>query len=141
MFLTIVLSPCFPPVIAIMKVNLPRGVSDTDFIAANYPDPFPDDQQMQWDFTVPGMHNYTVHFRNHTAPECLSKKVEVEYKKVDKKGITLSLTDAQPAHQPGSFNMVLKNCETNITLPGLTLNYAVSVMRSGHPGTVVKLHS
>ncbi|XP_035039349.2 CUB domain-containing protein 1 [Hippoglossus stenolepis] len=118
---------------AIMKVNLPRGVSDTDFMAANYPANFPDDQQMQWNFTVPGMHNYTVHFRNHTAPECLSKKVEVEYKKEDKKGKTLTLTDAQPAHQQGNFNMVLKNCQTNQTLQGLTLNYTVSVMRSGHP--------
>ncbi|XP_060949364.1 CUB domain-containing protein 1 [Limanda limanda] len=119
--------------IAIMKVNLPRGVSDTDFIAANYPADFPDDQQMQWNFTVPGMHNYTVHFRDHTAPECLSKEVEVEYKKEDKKGTKLTLTDAQPVQQQGNFKMVLKNCKTNLTLQGLTLNYRVSVMRSGHP--------
>ncbi|XP_053302036.1 CUB domain-containing protein 1 [Pleuronectes platessa] len=119
--------------IAIIKVNLPRGVSDTDFLAANYPADFPDDQQMQWDFTVPGMHNYTVRFLDHTAPECLSKEVKVEYKKEDKKVTTLTLTDAQPAQRQGNFNMVLRNCETNTTLQGLTLNYRVSVMRSGHP--------
>nr|XP_019958062.1 PREDICTED: CUB domain-containing protein 1-like isoform X1 [Paralichthys olivaceus] len=118
--------------VAIVKVNLPRGVSDTDFITANYPADFPDDEQMQWDFTVPGMHNYTMHFHDHTAPECLKREVEVEYKKEDKTN-KLTLTDAQPAHQQGNFNMVLKNCKTNKTLQGLTLNYSVSVMRSGHP--------
>lgn len=121
-----------------MKVNLPRGVSDTDFITADYPGDFPDKQQMQWDFTVPGMHNYTMHFVDHTAPECLNNEVEVEYQKEGKKVTKLTLTDPQPQHQQGNFNMVLKNCETNRTLQGLALNYRVSVMRSGHPGTVLK---
>ncbi|XP_068189600.1 CUB domain-containing protein 1 [Antennarius striatus] len=119
--------------VAILKVSLPRGVSDTDFITANYPGDFPNNQQMQWDFTVPGMHNYTVLFQQHTAPECLSKEVEMEYLKNGMKVTQLSLTDPQPAHQQGSFSMVLKNCETNQTLPGLNLDYRVSVMRSGHP--------
>ncbi|KAF0024363.1 hypothetical protein F2P81_023165 [Scophthalmus maximus] len=120
--------------VAIVKVNLPRGASDTDFITANYPGDFPDNQQMQWDFAVPGMHNYTVSFRDHTAPECLSGDVEVRYQKAEDKKVTkLTLTDAQPAHRQGNFNMVLKNCGTNRTLQGLTLNYRVSVMRSGHP--------
>ncbi|XP_037330983.2 CUB domain-containing protein 1 isoform X1 [Pungitius pungitius] len=119
--------------VAIVKVNLPRGVSSTDFITANYPSEFPDNQQMQWDFAVPGMHNYTMHFQDHTAPECLAKEVEVEYQKEDKKATKLTLTDSQPKHAQGDFNMVLRNCETNRTLQGLTLNYRVSVMRSGHP--------
>lgn len=124
--------------VSIVKVNLPRGVSDTDFITANYPGDFPDDQQMQWDFTVPGMHNYSVQVRDHTAPECLSKAVEVEYQKEGKKVTRLSLTDPQPQHQQGNFHMVLRNCETNRTLQGLALKYKVSVMRSGHPGAVLK---
>ncbi|XP_061838784.1 CUB domain-containing protein 1 isoform X2 [Nerophis lumbriciformis] len=119
--------------IATVKVNLPRGVSDTAFISANYPNDFPDKQQMQWDFNVPDMHNYTVHFHQHTAPECLSKDVEVEYRKDKKKVTKVGLTDKQPNHQQGNFNMVLKNCETNTTLQGLSLKYSVSVMRSGHP--------
>lgn len=123
---------------AVVKVSLPRGVSDTDFITPNYPASFPDNQQMQWNFTVPGMHNYTIHFREHTAPECINNDVEVEYQKEDKKPTKLTLTDPQPEHQQGNFDMVLKNCETNKTLQGLSLNYRVSVMRSGHPGTVVK---
>uniref|UniRef100_A0A3Q2YQT0 CUB domain containing protein 1a n=1 Tax=Hippocampus comes TaxID=109280 RepID=A0A3Q2YQT0_HIPCM len=108
-------------------------VSNTTFISANYPNDFPDDQQMRWDFAVPGMHNYTVHFHSHTAPECLGKNVGVEYGKRDGKLIETGLTDKQPEHQQGDFEMVLKNCETNRTLQGLTLKYSVSVMRSGHP--------
>uniref|UniRef100_UPI0037E90619 CUB domain-containing protein 1 n=1 Tax=Semicossyphus pulcher TaxID=241346 RepID=UPI0037E90619 len=119
--------------VAIVKVNLPRGVSDTDFITASYPGDFPDKQQMRWDFTVPGMHNYTMRFREHTAPECLSGDVQVEYQKEGKKPTKLTLTDPQPTHQQGDFNMVLKNCATNRTLQGLALNYRVSLMRSGHP--------
>ncbi|XP_061123640.1 CUB domain-containing protein 1 [Syngnathus typhle] len=119
--------------VAIVKVNLPRGISNTTFISANYPNDFPDDQQTQWDFVVPGMHNYSVHFHSHTAPECLGKNVEVMYRKQDKKVINTGLTDKQPEHQQGDFEMVLKNCETNRTLQGLTLKYSVSVMRSGHP--------
>nr|XP_020453389.1 CUB domain-containing protein 1-like isoform X2 [Monopterus albus] len=119
--------------LAIVKVNLPRGLSDTDFFIANYPDDFPDNQQMQWDFTVPVMHNYTMRFREQTAPVCLHNAVEVAYQKEDKKVTKLTLTDRQPEHQQGNFSMVLKNCETNKTHQGLTLKYTVSVMRSGHP--------
>lgn len=131
-----VFSLCFSPVLAIVKINLPRGVSTTGFITANYPRDFPDNQQMQWDYAVPGMHNYTVRFHDHTTPECLKKEVEVEYHKDGKKVTRRSLTDPQPEHQQGSFSMVLKNCETNRTLQGLALSYKVSVMRSGHPGSI-----
>lgn len=126
--------------VAIVTVDLPRGVSNTNFIAANYPSDFPDDQEMQWNFAVPGMHNYTVDFSDGTAPECLRNEVEVEYHREKKKKVAkLTLEDPQPQHQQGNFNMVLRNCETNRTLQGLTLNYTVSVMRSGHPGTVLRL--
>lgn len=121
--------------VASVKVSLPRGVSSTSFFTANYPRDFPDKQQVEWDFTVPGMHNYTVHFQELKAPECLSRTVEVEYHKKGKKVTRLALTDPPPEHQQGSFNMVLKNCDTNTTLQGLRLSYQVSLMRSGHPGT------
>lgn len=130
-----------PPVVASVKVSLPRGVSSTSFITANYPRDFPDKQQVEWDFSVPGMHNYTVHFQELKAPECLSGTVEVEYHKKGKKVTRLALTDPQPEHQQGSFNMVLKNCDTNTTLQGLRLSYQVSLMRSGHPGTQRNLRS
>ncbi|RVE67108.1 hypothetical protein OJAV_G00114840 [Oryzias javanicus] len=119
--------------IAIAKVDLPRGVSDTVLFSANYLRQFPDEQQMQWSFNTPGMHNYSVSFLDQTYPECIQDDVVVEYQKENGKSLQLSLTDPQPQHQQGNFEMVLKNCQTNTTLPGLTLRYKVSVMRSGHP--------
>lgn len=80
--------------VAIVTVDLPRGVSNTNFIAANYPSDFPDDQEMQWNFAVPGMHNYTVDFSDGTAPECLRNEVEVEYHREKKKKVAkLTLED------------------------------------------------
>ncbi|KAM6899981.1 CUB domain-containing protein 1, partial [Xenentodon cancila] len=119
--------------VATMKVSLPRGVSDTDFITPNYPGDFPDDQQMQWSFTVPGMHNYTVHFHERTSPECLQKEVELEYKKEGRRGTNLTLTAPLPRQHQGNFDIVLRNCQTNRTLKGLSLRFRVSVTRSGHP--------
>uniref|UniRef100_A0A8C8IH22 CUB domain containing protein 1a n=1 Tax=Oncorhynchus tshawytscha TaxID=74940 RepID=A0A8C8IH22_ONCTS len=118
------------------EFNLPRGVSDTDFLSANYPRGFPDDDLMRWDFTVPGMHNYTVNFLNHTESLCQKKEVMVMYHKArGKVGIQKTLADPQPTHRQGSFTMTLFNCETDRTKPGLSLKFRVSVMRSGHPGT------
>lgn len=119
--------------IAIVGVNLPRGVSDTTLVTANFPRYFPGNMQMQWNFTVPGMHNYTVRFDHVTPPECLNNgEVKVDYQ-AGANTVTKTLKDPQPEHQQGNFNMVLTNCETNTTLPGLTLNYSVSVVRSGRP--------
>uniref|UniRef100_A0A674BR97 CUB domain containing protein 1 n=1 Tax=Salmo trutta TaxID=8032 RepID=A0A674BR97_SALTR len=118
------------------EFNLPRGVSDTDFLSANYPRGFPDDDLMRWDFTVPGMHNYTVSFLNHTESLCRKKEVMVMYHKArGKVGIQKTLADPQPTHRQGSFTMTLFNCETDRTKQGLSLKFRVSVMRSGHPGT------
>uniref|UniRef100_A0A4W5NZL9 CUB domain containing protein 1a n=1 Tax=Hucho hucho TaxID=62062 RepID=A0A4W5NZL9_9TELE len=118
------------------EFNLPRGVSDSDFLSANYFRGFPDDDLMRWDFTVPGMHNYTVNFLNHTESLCRKKEVMVMYHKArGKVGIQKTLVDPQPTHRQGSFTMTLFNCETDRTKPGLSLKFRVSVMRSGHPGT------
>lgn len=120
--------------LATVKIDLPRGVSDINIVTPNYPGDFPDNEPMQWMFSVPDMHNYTISFGNAEAPaECLNGDVVVEYQK-EEKNMTKSLMDPQPKQQQGSFNMILKNCETNRTLSGLSLSYSVSVMRSGHPG-------
>uniref|UniRef100_A0AAV2KBU2 Uncharacterized protein n=1 Tax=Knipowitschia caucasica TaxID=637954 RepID=A0AAV2KBU2_KNICA len=119
--------------VAILKVNLPRGVSNTTFMTPNFPGDFPDQQEMLWDFVVPGMHNYSMTFTDFTLPECISDDVVVEYLKPNKKKSKSDLSDSQPKHQQGNFQLVLKNCATNRTLQGLALDFTVSLMRSGHP--------
>ncbi|XP_041638093.1 CUB domain-containing protein 1-like [Cheilinus undulatus] len=119
--------------LAIVKVNLPRGASDTDFFTPNYPLSYPDKQQMRWDFMVPRRHNYTILFNNQTSPECLEGDVTVEYQKKEGEVIRRTLMDRQPEHQQGNFSMALENCETDTRVWGLVFSYRVSVMRSGHP--------
>ncbi|KAG7261888.1 hypothetical protein CRUP_006304 [Coryphaenoides rupestris] len=95
---------------------------------------FPDGQQMGWDFRVPGMHNYTVRVHDHRLPEeCLSERVQLEYRGADLKVSRPGLGDPQPSHRQGDFNMSLSNCKTNGSLEGLILAFTVAVMRSGHP--------
>ncbi|XP_062342693.1 CUB domain-containing protein 1 [Osmerus eperlanus] len=121
-------------VLATIQVALPRGVSNTDFISANYPKDFPSQQKMSWDFLVPGMHSYTIIFPDVTSPQCLKNQVGVEYLTEGKKAPDrTALMDPQPAHRQGNFAMTLQNCETNRTVQGLRLSFRISVMRSGHP--------
>ncbi|KAG7240166.1 hypothetical protein INR49_027304 [Caranx melampygus] len=84
-----------------------RGVSDTGFITASYPADFLTAADAVG-LHGAGMHNYSMHFNDHTARSAsavMGGGVQEE-KKVTK----LTLTDPQPQHQQGNFNMVLKNC-------------------------------
>uniref|UniRef100_A0A3P9M052 CUB domain containing protein 1a n=1 Tax=Oryzias latipes TaxID=8090 RepID=A0A3P9M052_ORYLA len=116
-----------------------KFIRNRELESSDYRRQFPDDQQMQWNFSVPAMHNYSVLLLDHTAPECIQDTVVVQYQKENGKTLSLSLTDPQPQHQQGNFEMVLKNCQTNTSLPGLTFSYKVSVTRSGHPGRVASI--
>ncbi|KAL0962512.1 hypothetical protein UPYG_G00340980 [Umbra pygmaea] len=118
--------------LAVVKVNLPRGVSDTDFLSANYPRDFPDDSMVRWDFKVPGRHNYTVNFLDYRDPLCIKNDAKVEYQN-DGETVKTTLMDPQPTDAQGSFSMTLFNCVINKTTPGLSLNFSISVMRSSHP--------
>uniref|UniRef100_A0A3Q2P8N9 CUB domain-containing protein n=1 Tax=Fundulus heteroclitus TaxID=8078 RepID=A0A3Q2P8N9_FUNHE len=127
----------FPSVFEVrgkVRVGRIKNVTPSYLLTPNYPRDFPDQQQMQWEFTIPSKHNYTVNFLKHSAPECLNGDVVVEYQKEDTKVTKLTLTDPQPREEQGSFKLVLKNCETNSTLTGLSLSYRVSLKRSGIPG-------
>ncbi|KAI1901865.1 hypothetical protein AGOR_G00038830 [Albula goreensis] len=121
--------------LAVVNVNLPSKTSVTELFSANYPDNFPDDDLMMWDFRVPPNYNYTVKFLENTAPRCLRKEVAVEYQQDGKYKIGRKLTDTQPTQQQGSFTMSLTNCETDRrgNPPGLSLKFQVAVVKSSHP--------
>ncbi|XP_035283894.1 CUB domain-containing protein 1 [Anguilla anguilla] len=122
--------------LAVVDVKLPAQPAAAELFSANYPGHFPDDDLMTWVFTVPSKYNYSVNFLNYTAPRCLKKSVVVDYAKEGGKfTIGTKLTDLQPQGQQGSFTMSLTNCETDHrgNLPGLSLNFQVSVLKSSHP--------
>lgn len=114
---------------------LPRGKTDTDFYSATL---IPSDYTMMWNFVLPPKHNFTVHFLNYTEPKCQSKTAEVSYKLADMPSVTNTLADQQPENYKGSFSLSLTNCDLESgggpRVPGLFLNFRVSVFRSGVPG-------
>ncbi|KAG7469869.1 hypothetical protein MATL_G00133440 [Megalops atlanticus] len=117
---------------AVVEVALPRGSSAADFFSPNYPNSFPDDDLMTWDFELLPRHFATVHFLNYTKPECMKKDAVVEYHRPGKFTIVKELEDPQPTGRQGDFSLFLRNCEmergTNAS--GLSLHFQVSVARS-----------
>ncbi|XP_018621445.1 CUB domain-containing protein 1 [Scleropages formosus] len=117
-------------------VELPNGQSTTDLFSPNYPYGFPDDDLMAWNISVPPRHNYTVKFVKYTEPQCLKKNTEVEYDwRLQRSAVAMSLSDPQPSQRQGSFQMFLRNCETDRSkdAPVLSLNFQVLVTRSSLP--------
>ncbi|KAJ8268279.1 hypothetical protein COCON_G00134510 [Conger conger] len=122
--------------LAVVNVKMPSETAATELFSANYPDNFPDDDLMMWDFSIPSNYNYSVNFLKHTAPPCLKKDVMLEYQREGGKyTLGSKLTDIQPQDQQGSFTMSLTNCETDRrgNPPGLSLHFQVSVVKSSHP--------
>uniref|UniRef100_A0A3Q2P8M5 CUB domain-containing protein n=1 Tax=Fundulus heteroclitus TaxID=8078 RepID=A0A3Q2P8M5_FUNHE len=103
----------FPSVFEVrgkVRVGRIKNVTPSYLLTPNYPRDFPDQQQMQWEFTIPSKHNYTVNFLKHSAPECLNGDVVVEYQKEDTKVTKLTLTDPQPREEQGSFKLMGVQC-------------------------------
>ncbi|KAK1805272.1 hypothetical protein P4O66_019622 [Electrophorus voltai] len=116
---------------AVVDVVLARGVSNTDFFS---PSNIPSDYVMKWNFVVPPMHNFTVNFVKYTEPECQSKMARVTYQQDNNPPIDKSLRDNQVTNYQGNFSLSLTNCDVKKgKVPGLFLNFRVSVFRSGIP--------
>uniref|UniRef100_A0A3P9AQG2 CUB domain containing protein 1a n=1 Tax=Esox lucius TaxID=8010 RepID=A0A3P9AQG2_ESOLU len=122
--------------LAVLKVILPEGTSSSMFLSPNYPDSFPDDDQVEWEFMVPPKHNTTVLFLNSTQPQCLKKEPAVEYHYGNMPfAVVKKLSDPQPTQRRESFSMILRNCEMNkigISSNGLSVRFQVSAnLRKG----------
>ncbi|XP_051991080.1 CUB domain-containing protein 1-like [Xyrauchen texanus] len=113
--------------------KLPRGQSSTDYFTPNYALGLFSDEKMKWNFAVEPMHNFSVLFQDYTAPECQKRALSLEYTLGDKTVLTKTLKDDQPANKQGDFSLALANCEQKRGTKGLSLNFKVSVFRSGSP--------
>ena len=108
-----------------------------ELLSPNYPQSFPDDDLVQWEFQVPRKHSATVQVVNHTQPACRKKGTAVEYRDGGRGVLVLGLTDPQPAQEKHNFTMTLKNCEmdgTRGSSHGLSLHLRVTSTPSGKPG-------
>ncbi|XP_075684351.1 CUB domain-containing protein 1 [Rhinoderma darwinii] len=105
--------------------------STVTLLSANFPAPFPHNEQMTWKFILPENHAASVQFLSYTLPMCVKKEENVLY--YLPKSTLLKLADKQPANIFGNFNLSLQNCEVDKPMggyPGLSLNFSVTVQKS-----------
>ncbi|GLD56485.1 CUB domain-containing protein 1-like protein [Lates japonicus] len=122
--------------LARITLTLPKGASSTELLSPNYPDSFPDDDEMEWYFQVPNKHKTTIQFLNLTQPSCLKKVTAAEYHSKGRQALVLSLTERQPDQDQGNFSLMLRNCEMDrrrAGSPGLSLNVRVSTSSTSSP--------
>ncbi|KAM8982632.1 CUB domain-containing protein 1 [Sarcophilus harrisii] len=117
-----------------------EGEGSATLMSANYPDGFPEDELMSWQFVIPPHLRASVSFLNYTLSNCEKKEERVEY------FIPGSLTnpevfqlgDKQPGNMAGNFNLSLQGCDQDFQNPGaLRLLFQVLVQYPQSEGNKV----
>lgn len=108
-----------------------------EFFLPNYPDGFHSKKKMLWSFNVPPSYYTCVHttLLSYTLPTCLNPHdiPDIVYHWSEKKFAITSLDDSQPSKEPGSFSLLLRNCETlqqNTSQKGLMVHIQISVIKT-----------
>ncbi|XP_062970403.1 CUB domain-containing protein 1 isoform X1 [Cynocephalus volans] len=110
-----------------------EGEGSATLMSANYPEGFPEDELMTWQFVVPAHLRASVSFLNFNVSNCEKKEEQVEYYIP---GSTTNpevfrLEDKQPGNMAGNFNLSLQGCDQDAQNPGiLRLQFQVLVQ---HP--------
>ncbi|XP_048367705.1 CUB domain-containing protein 1 [Sphaerodactylus townsendi] len=103
--------------------------SSATLMSANYPNGFPEDELMTWQFVIPPAMRASVFFLNYTKPNCERKEQRLEYSLPGNDNPEVySLKDTQPMNIPGSFSLSLQGCDQDDGNPGaLRLLFKVDV--------------
>ncbi|CAD7685296.1 unnamed protein product [Nyctereutes procyonoides] len=110
-----------------------EGEGSATLMSANYPDGFPEDELMTWQFVIPAHLRASVSFLRFNVSNCEKKEERVEYYIP---GSTTNpevfrLQDKQPGNMAGNFNLSLQGCDQDAQNPGiLRLQFQVLVQ---HP--------
>ena len=102
-------------------------------MSANYPDGFPEDELMTWQFIIPAPLRASVSFLQFNVSNCVKKEERVEYyiPGSTTNPEVFKLEDQQPGNMAGNFNLSLQGCDQDAQNPGiLRLQFQVSVQ---HP--------
>uniref|UniRef100_A0A673TIK7 CUB domain containing protein 1 n=1 Tax=Suricata suricatta TaxID=37032 RepID=A0A673TIK7_SURSU len=102
-------------------------------MSANYPDGFPEDELMTWQFVVPPHLRASVSFLHFNVSNCEKKEERVEYyiPGSTTNPEVFKLGDKQPGNMAGNFNLSLQGCDQDAQNPGvLRLQFQVLVQ---HP--------
>ncbi|XP_012494641.1 PREDICTED: CUB domain-containing protein 1 isoform X2 [Propithecus coquereli] len=110
-----------------------EGEGSAILMSANYPEGFPEDELMTWQFVVPPHLRASVSFLNFNLSNCERKEERVEYyiPGSTTNPEVFKLEDKQPGNMAGNFNLSLQGCDQDAQSPGiLRLRFQVLVQ---HP--------
>ncbi|XP_012625787.3 CUB domain-containing protein 1 [Microcebus murinus] len=110
-----------------------EGEGSATLMSANYPEGFPEDELMTWQFVVPPHLRASVSFLNFSHSNCERKEERVEYYIPGSatNPEVFKLEDKQPGNMAGNFNLSLQGCDQDAQSPGiLRLQFQVLVQ---HP--------
>ncbi|XP_065789953.1 CUB domain-containing protein 1 [Muntiacus reevesi] len=110
-----------------------EGEGSATLMSANYPDGFPEDELMTWQFVIPAPLRASVSFLQFSVSNCVKKEERVEYyiPGSTTNPEVFKLEDQQPGNMAGNFNLSLQGCDQDAQNPGiLRLQFQVSVQ---HP--------
>ncbi|XP_048009863.1 CUB domain-containing protein 1-like [Megalobrama amblycephala] len=117
--------------LASIHVVLPERSSTQDFFT---PNPFPENAETVWYFTVPPPYYTDVHIINYTVPTCLQNEniPAMNYLWHDKSRLVKPLNGSQPLVETGYFNISIKNCRMSRSSPplqGLMVHFQISASK------------
>uniref|UniRef100_F7F146 CUB domain containing protein 1 n=1 Tax=Callithrix jacchus TaxID=9483 RepID=F7F146_CALJA len=110
-----------------------EGEGSATLMSANYPQGFPEDELMTWQFVIPAHLRASVSFLNFNLSNCERKEERVEYyiPGSTTNPEVFKLEDKQPGNMAGNFNLSLQGCDQDAQSPGiLRLQFQVLVQ---HP--------
>nr|XP_001114659.2 CUB domain-containing protein 1 isoform X1 [Macaca mulatta] len=110
-----------------------EGEGSATLMSANYPEGFPEDELMTWQFVIPAHLRASVSFLNFNLSNCERKEERVEYyiPGSTTNPEVFKLEDKQPGNMAGNFNLSLQGCDQDAQNPGiLRLQFQVLVQ---HP--------
>ncbi|XP_012575982.1 PREDICTED: CUB domain-containing protein 1 isoform X2 [Condylura cristata] len=110
-----------------------EGEGSAILMSANYPEGFPEDELMTWQFVIPAHLRASVSFLNFNVSNCEKKEERVEYyiPGSTTNPEVFKLEDKQPGNMAGNFNLSLQGCDQDAQNPGiLRLRFQVLVQ---HP--------
>ncbi|XP_049718397.1 CUB domain-containing protein 1 [Elephas maximus indicus] len=109
-----------------------EGEGSAILMSANYPEGFPEDELMTWQFVVPAHLRASVSFLTFNVSNCVKKEERVEYyiPGSTTNPEVFKLEDQQPGNMAGNFNLSLQGCDQDAQNPGiLRLQFQVLVQR------------
>ncbi|XP_054450567.1 CUB domain-containing protein 1 [Pteronotus mesoamericanus] len=119
---------------SIKRLCIIESVFDSEgsatLMSANYPNGFPEDELMTWQFIIPPPLRASVSFLHFNVSNCERKEERVEYyiPGSTTNPEVFKLADKQPGNMAGSFNLSLQGCDQDAQNPGiLRLKFQVLV--------------